>query len=173
MRATAASILLFYCLTVLANSEWPGKPPDCWKDGRNIHYSNEDSHGMIKENVSIERTQIEPEGAKVYSQNKGYYFIKEGFRGNATITIYAEKEHYWKITISKTFGAGDPKWINEKLLYIRIWWGRIAFDDIIYDVENENVILSESGTDAFIAHQQFLEGCARNGGCECIQKKGR
>jgi hypothetical protein len=34
-------------------------------------------------------------------------------------------------------------WVNEKLLFIEVWWGRIVGTDIIYDVEKEAVIYRE------------------------------
>jgi hypothetical protein len=32
-----------------------------------------------------------------------------------------------------TFSAN---WINEKLLFVQVWWGRIASSDIILDVNH-------------------------------------
>lgn len=45
-------------------------------------------------------------------------------------------------------------WINEKLLYINVWWGRIIGTSLIYDVENEGFIYKEMVHDGVIPFQQ-------------------
>ena len=105
----------------------------------------------------------------VYSPNKGYYFIVENGRPDGAVTIFAEKPYLIRIEFSELFGLANVKWINEKLLFIRPWWGRIAATDLIYDVEAERVIHSDGVIDAYQAFLQYRESCPMNG-CECITK---
>ena len=49
------------------------------------------------------------------------------------------------------------KWVNEKLLFMRPWWGRILGTDLIYDVEAERIVYAETVTDGYLAYQQFRE----------------
>jgi len=108
--------------------------------------------------------------AGVYSPNKAYYFVAEDGRPNGAVTIFAEKDHLLRIEFSQLFGLSEVRWINEKLLFLRPWWGRIAATDLIYDVEAEKVIHSEGVMDAYLAYLQYRESCPLMG-CECIKKK--
>ena len=104
------------------------------------------------------------------SPNKGYVFVVEGTRPTARVTIYAEKDHLVDIRFIDLFGLSDVRWLNEKLILMRPWWGRMAATDIVFDVEREKVIYTESVTDGTLAFQQYRESCPLHG-CECIKKK--
>src|SRR5262245_44647589 len=159
------SSLSLPCLA--AEGGWPGLSPDCWSESR--MFQNSEAYPW-KENIAIGAVKGEkPKGGEL-SPNKGYSFVVEGGRPSGKITIYAEKDHLVQISFSELFGLSDVKWINEKLLFMRPWWGRIAATDIIYDVEKEQVIYSEFVTDGYIAVQQFQESCATVG-CQCIKQK--
>src|SRR5262245_1663850 len=159
------SSLSLPCLA--AEGGWPGLPPDCWSESRMFH--NSEVYPW-KENIAIRTVKGEkPKGGEL-SPNKGYSFVVEGGRPSGKITIYAEKDHLIQISISELFGISDTKWINEKLVFMRLWWGRIAATDVIYDVEKEKILYTESVTDGYIAYQQFSESCP-NIGCTCIKKK--
>ncbi len=86
---------------------------------------------------------------KTLSPNKGYYFNLQGWRPEATLSIYTEKDYLISINFKEVFGINKPKWINEKLIFITVWWGRIAATDIIYDVEKEKVIYLEGKRDEY------------------------
>lgn len=158
------------CASLVGAAEryWPGAPPDCWTEERNIHGEKFDD--IWKANTAFKKltgTQLKP---GVYSPNKGYYFVAEDGRPNGAATIFAEKNYLIRIEFTDLFGLSDVKWVNEKLLFLRPWWGRIAATDLIYDVEAEKVIYAEGVTDAYLAFQQFRESCPLQG-CECIKKK--
>src|SRR5262245_24200852 len=108
--------------------------------------------------------------AKVKSPNKGYFFVAEQGPSKGKIIIYAEKDHLIEIAFSALFGLSEVQWINEKLLFMRPWWGRMLGTDMIDDVEKETIVYAETVTDGSIAHQQFLENCPVHG-CECIKKQ--
>jgi hypothetical protein len=50
-----------------------------------------------------------------------------------------------------TFGA---HWINEKLLFVQVWWGRIASSDLILDVDKGKFIYDELAN-----YGQLVEPC--------------
>ena len=151
-----------------AESHWPGLPPDCWSESRMFHST--EKIDPWQKNTFIKTIKAEKPKTGELSPNKGYFFLVEGGSPNGKITIYAEKDHLVQISFSELFGLSDVKWINEKLLFMRPWWGRIAATDIIYDVEKEQVIYSEFVTDGYLAFQQFQESCPTLG-CQCIKKK--
>ena len=89
----------------------------------------------------------------IFSPNKGYLFVTEGGRPSGAKTIYAEKTYLIRIEFAELFGLSEVKWVNEKLLFMRPWWGRITATDLIYDVEAEKMTNAESVTDANLAFQ--------------------
>lgn len=151
-----------------AGNPWPGLAPDCWPEPRLFHSAAEaypwKRHTAI---TAVAATDFE---AQAYSPNGGYAFRVDGGRPSGKVMIYAEKGHLIEIAFSKLYGLTEVKWINEKLLFMRPWWGRIAATDIIFDVERERVIYAESVTDGRLAFQQYRESCATLGGCRCIKK---
>lgn len=167
------TILILIALLVLTHSSvafskdpWPGLPPDCWQEPRNYH--NGSNSKNWKPHIAFEHVPLQEFSEKVFSPNKGYYFVKKGWRGKAALYIYSEKDYLIKVSLNKLHGI-KQKWINEKLLFIQPWWGRIAATDIIYDVENEKIVYIEDLTDGHIAFDQFQKSCAQLGGCQCIK----
>ncbi len=89
---------------------------------------------------------------------------------SARVTIYAEKDHVVDIEFVELFGLSEVRWVNEKLIFMRPWWGRIAATDLIFDVEREKFVYAESLTDGFLAQQQYRDTFPLRG-CTCIRKK--
>jgi len=51
-------------------------------------------------------------------------------------------------------GSVSIRWLNEKLLFGRVWWGRIYSTDFILDVEKEQFIYKQ------MAHYgEMIEPC--------------
>jgi HEAT repeats len=152
----------------VSGERWPGRPPDCWKEPRFVHEAQ--ASGEWQRNTTIRQVKREKPGGGTLSPNKGYLFVLEGGRPTGKVTIHAEKDHLVEIEFRELFALSDVRWINEKLLFMRPWWGRIAGTDVIYDVENEIVVHAETVTDGSLAHRQFLESCPIHG-CDCIKKR--
>jgi hypothetical protein len=99
--------------------------------------------------------------------------LNTGFNGKNAYDSYQNYQNSTETGIDKftdLFGLSDVRWLNEKLILMRPWWGRIAATDLIFDVEREKIIYAESVTDGTLAYQQYLESCPIHG-CECVQKK--
>jgi hypothetical protein len=71
--------------------------------------------------------------------------------------IYNDRDYLVRLTVSGIYGNYEPeiRWINEKLLYVRIWWGRIKGADLILDVEDQTVIHKEDIHWGIIPFQQW------------------
>lgn len=164
----ALSFVIALTLGSVASGDWPGLPPDCWAESRMFHGA--EIMNLWQKNTAFIPLKIEKPKSGVFSPNKGYYFVVEGGRPTGTVNIYAEKDHLIQVTFSNLYGLLDVKWINEKLLFMRPWWGRIMGTDLIYDVEKETVIYAETITDGHLAQRQYLESCPQHG-CECIKKR--
>lgn len=171
--STVGFFLLFFGMA-FADDNWHGLPPDCWTDDRLYH--SEGDMKLWETNTVIEHTPLKELAKKVFSPNKGYYFVRDdiyatsaGKRREATIYINSEEGYLIKISFTKVDGINDLKWINEKLLFIRSWWGRIVATDVIYDVENEKVLYKEEVRDGRIIMSQARQSCPLMG-CTCIKK---
>jgi hypothetical protein len=150
---------------------WPGLPPDCWTLPRNYHSDSLD--WGWQERTLIEKV-VEPTPERgEFSPNRAYFFVRSDSPNGSPITIFAEKDYLIRVA----FPDADARyrvsveWINENLLYLRPVWGRVAFTDMIFDVETEKVVYAKDGTDGTILMQQAQETCRSIGGCECIQKE--
>jgi hypothetical protein len=161
-------VILFASVAAPAEPRWPGAAPDCWADARFFH--SQEMLNIWKERTMIRRVRDIKPKAGTYSPNNGYYFTLEGGRPTGSVTIYAEKDYLLRIEFSELFGLAEVKWVNEKLLFMRPWWGRILGTDLIYDVEAERIVYVETVTDGYLAYQQFRESCPLIG-CDCIKKK--
>lgn len=133
-------------------------------------HSVQDLGDLWKKNTKIVTRHGTERPSGVMSPNKGYVFVVEGGRPSGRITIYAEKAHLIEIQFVDLFGLSDVRWLNEKLILMRPWWGRMAATDLVFDVEREKIIYAESLTDGTLAYQQYRESCPVHG-CECIKKR--
>lgn len=178
----SASALLLLSLAPASAAGWAGLPPDCWEDSRIVHTGNEyDAYWRKNARISHRAgAPPNPEAAppaggarrarpERLSPNGGYRFDVEESTAGARITIFAEKDYLIDIDIVELKGVSETRWINENLLFFRVWWGRIAATDVIFDVETEAVIRTESAEDGTIARDQALESCPLLG-CRCIKK---
>jgi hypothetical protein len=168
--------LVFSLLAVLsqasiaASNPWPGLPPDCWNEARLVHQGHTDEDDPWRQNTTITSVTAAKPAPGVFSPNKGYFFVVQDSGASARVIIYAERDHLIQFAFSKLQGLSHVKWVNEKLLFMRAWWGRIMATDFVYDVEKEKMIYTETVVDGYIALQQYRESCPLLG-CECIKKK--
>jgi hypothetical protein len=58
-----------------------------------------------------------------------------------------------------------PRWLNEKLVFVRVAWGRIAFSDLIFDVEKRELVFHEEARYGQLAFEQYQQACS--GRCPC------
>jgi hypothetical protein len=149
------------------SQEWH-TTPDKWKEPRIFHSGFEKEY---QNRIKISHTKLYSKNAaqnekeKNYSPNKAYWFVvyspdtmKPG-PWSTEINIFNERDYIIKIELvdhAATYMT-TTKWINEKLLYIEFWWGRILGTYLIFDVENENIVIKEMVYDGGIAFQQWQQ----------------
>lgn len=174
MRSGAVSVIVLAIIVAtpaLAQGiDWPGLPPDCWTESR-IYHSEELDYGWRDRTVIEAIDEPKPEAGE-YSANRAYFFVRAANGNGSPITIFAEKDHLIRISFPDADSryVVTARWINENLLYLRPAWGRIAFTDIVFDVETEEVVYAKDATDGQIAMEQARETCRRVGGCDCIRR---
>ena len=137
--------------------------PDKWKEARIFQSPAEKPWSQ---RVVLEKKQGQSAIAeKIHSPNKAYWFcvsitdVTDSTPCTGKVTIYNEREYLLELNILQMRCSWLPKakWINEKLIYIRVWLGRVLAIDLIIDVEEETIIYKEMthwGSIPFIQWQQ-------------------
>ena len=144
--------------------------PACW-DGPRIYHEGLPKADLAKRVNLIQGPPGATTGEAIVSPNGGYRMwvrnpdtSKPG-PWHAALIVDAERKTRPTLLIEDVAGPITPRWINEKLIFIRVTWGRIAFSDLILDAEKGELIYHERATDGQIAYQQFQTSC--NGPCPC------
>ncbi len=151
----------------IALAKWH-TPPDKWEKPRTFHADfDKDFENRIKIshiNLSENVANIE-EAIKNYSRNDAYWFVvnlpdtMKPCPWLAQLIVFNERDYFIKIELKDYHATYTPttKWINEKLLYVQLWWGRVLGTYFIFDVEKEEIIIKEMVWDGNTPFQQFQE----------------
>ncbi|HXF10503.1 MAG TPA: hypothetical protein VN625_06930 [Desulfuromonadaceae bacterium] len=59
-----------------------------------------------------------------------------------------------RLELNDNWGRVDRKWLNDKLLFVEVWFGRIAWTDFILDAETLKFLYIEDGRDDFTFEEQ-------------------
>ena len=164
-RLCLAAVILAVC----AHSQEFHTTPDKWKEPRPFHQPLDSSIDgkayQARVKVGPSSAQVPLEG-RVLSANKAYWFYAdnpgcEGLDGARrrprAIDIFTERPSLLRLTLIDTDCryAGEVRWISEKLLFVRLWWGRVLGSDLILDVEQERVLYHELVNDGGLAFIQW------------------
>jgi len=142
--------------------------PDKWNEPRIYHFPPDSDldKQIVKERLLIQRDSTAiPTGEKFLSPNKAYFYtiekpdMQKPGPWDTVVYVYNEREGLQRIDIKDHSNYGVKiEWINEKLLFLRIWWGRVLGTDLILDIETESVIYEEMFRYGGIEFQQFEQG---------------
>ena len=148
------------CVFFLASTAFSDEPfhtrPNCWQEPR-VH-----SAADLRPEPELLRTPGSLETA-VLSPNGAYGFRLREIDGNAEtprraiLEVSIERPHLLQVVLEEVRSVEPPKWVNEKLLHLRVWWGRVAGTDYLLDVEAERFVLREGFGYGGIAFQQFQQ----------------
>jgi hypothetical protein len=109
---------------------------------------------------------VEPDSIRhdrrVYSPNKAFWYVitspdftKPG-PWSTQFHIYNDRDRLFQLALrDHGNSAGQAKWINEKLLYVQVWWGRIVGSYVILDVEKETILAQEMVHYGGLLFQQY------------------
>ncbi len=138
--------------------------PECWPAAR---YTHRPASAEFIDRVSLTRAlqAIAFDGEQ--SPNRGYRFQHENGADGAQLRIDVEQGRQWLLRLRGAAWQPEVRWINEKLLFVRVHWGRIQASDLIVDVEQGTLLLHELADNGQIAWQQFQQACG--GRCPCDQ----
>ncbi|WFB36034.1 hypothetical protein P3T73_17920 [Kiritimatiellota bacterium B12222] len=165
MKKTAIIIIALFSLLKAYSHDWHTEPGK-WKEARIFHSDFDDE---FDSKIRVSKTELKDNvDSKEYSSNKAYWFVvykpETKVKGpwSTEIEIYTERDYLIKIDLIDHAAQYEIKieWINEKLLYVRFWWGRVVGTDFIYDVEKEMFISREMIFDGNNAFKQWKQGMA-------------
>jgi len=134
--------------------------PSKWREPRLYHgpFQEEFAYRIVISDSDVPAALLSP----VHSENKAYYYMtaRPDFSRpgpwSTRIFIYSERE---KMTSIDLIGHASYEvrieWINEKLLFVRVWWGRILGSDFIFDVERNEIRSKEMVMDGGILFRQY------------------
>ncbi len=82
---------------------------------------------------------------------------------DVTLVVSTERDDFLTVHIYDRYPNFDVtvRWISEKLLFVRVWWGRVLGTDAIIDVERETFVYREQVRDGSVPFAQFQQEGAR------------
>ncbi|MDJ0918040.1 MAG: hypothetical protein QNJ05_09765 [Woeseiaceae bacterium] len=142
MRSIA--LILLSLLSVSVRAQEFHTSPNCWETTR-IYASGK----MTRVQVSVEK--IDPTAAfeGTISPNGAYSFDITGRAKDSDpdwfprLIIFNERPYLLEIRFPNTKTISKAEWINENLIAVRLWWGRVAGSDFIVDAEKEEIIYQQ------------------------------
>lgn len=135
-RALALALLVTFGSAIAADAS-ALTPDNCA-----VLYENEESlANAIRTDVSNSRPATLPKGhvAKAMSPEGTGALSTYGFdsakEGNGKVVVAAKARGSKPTFISfEPARSVDAKWLNERLIYVQVWWGRIVASEIVFDV---------------------------------------
>lgn len=166
-------ITLLLLLTPWALS---AEPPDAsaWKEPRAYHESFDESY---RARIRIERAPsvktIPPSNA-VLSKTQSAWLATPSpdASGKTAGLLVSTNASSFRITFQDTYPnfPVEARWTNEKLVFIRVWWGRVVGSDFIFDAESGRFIYEEMIHDGTILFQQTQQAKASTAGTLSTKK---
>jgi hypothetical protein len=156
----------------LASASTPGSNPICWKAPR-IYQPTGAFAGEIKlaagDALKLQRvvgtlpksSTLSPNGTYAFHQSQQPHPDRAGST-KASLLISTETPRLLSVETSGVFNVVDTKWLNEKLIFFRVWLGRHHGVDVILDVEQDRFVLMEAIADGRLLWEQANEACKAN-----------
>ena len=151
--------------------------PYLWKEARAFHKPiSPVDYDIVKielERVPFVNSVSEPK----LSPNRAYclYLVKpDRTKPSPWITdvlIGTERVYLWRLRVRDCIST-KANWINEKLIYVEVWWGQALGTYLVLDVEAEAVIQAEMVHSGTIAFQQYQEAKQKGWMPEDLKARG-
>lgn len=149
---------------VLSGSPGFHTSPECWPAAR---YTHRPASAEFIDRVGVTQAPAAIAFDGERSPNRGYQFRHESSDDGARLRIDVEQGRQWLLDLRGAAWQPEVRWVNEKLLFVRVHWGRIQASDLIIDVEQGTLLLHELADNGQIAWEQFQQACG--GRCPCEQ----
>jgi hypothetical protein len=135
--------------------------PPC--ENAKVQYSSVEDKYMEKIKVQTVTELHVPDGVeKQFSPQRTFWlyatqpnYQKDGPWATTVLIKSADGNTMRKLTLID-HGTGGVKlaWLNERLLFVQVWWGRILSTDFILDVQNREFLYQQNAY-----YGQLMESC--------------
>jgi len=172
MRTSLGVLLLAVPVVLQTSSGEPTQPPDWLPDCdlQVVTYSPSRYQSRITfQSVAGSQEQTAKSPAVKSPQETRWYLLQEpdmmkAGPWNTTLIVRGnpKQKNFIRLHFAD-HGTGrvQPRWVNEKLLFIEVWWGRLVATDLIVDIEKgEIVYIEDAGFHATVAPCRGMDGRA-------------
>lgn len=155
--------------------------PACWEEPRVFHAGRPEEE--LRKRVEVLRRPAPPPQASEGGGPEALVSPNGAYRAwvrppdttrpgpwEAAVLVDVERDALLWVVLHDPAWAPEVRWINEKLLFFRVHWGRIVASDLILDAERGALVYEEAAHDGALAFQQFRGECA--GQCPCAAVPG-
>jgi hypothetical protein len=144
MRSVVVFLLLLISTTFLRSQDIScngvtvgyTKPPDAISAKIKISADPVGEHPPMQKQISTQSTRwlgtVEPDYMKTGPWSTVLFVGKRG-----------SDKPFLKVSFQDHGNTFSAKWLNEKLIFIEVWWGRAASSDLILDVDKRTFIYNE------------------------------
>jgi hypothetical protein len=145
--------------------------PDKWREPRTFQTPFVEAY---QQRILIHHVSPSQDfGFKVFSLNNAYWFAIDPDSAperpseksvrfhvgapDARIRVFNERDQQIDIVLKDHYPNFQitASWVTEKLLFIRVWWGRVLGTDLVFDVERESLVYREMVNDGDIPFMQW------------------
>ncbi len=179
MALRRAAAFLVGCCALLADGSFGEErryftSPEHWDEPRMFHHAFD---AWYESRLVVEPAQSAEGDLRLVSPNGGYAIVvvaadwesengelqSRAFVPDLLLHIDRELESPLAIRLLDRYPNFyvSVRWVSEKLVFVRVWWGRVLGTDAILDVESGRFVYREmvqSGIGAFLQHQHLREG---------------
>ena len=168
-RASILLLLLIIAVGLRAT------PPDAsaWAEPRNYHAPFDESY---REHIKLSRsTSVTAASAtSLFSTNRTCRLdlLPSKGDGQTIELVVSTGTASFRIIVQNTYPnfPVQTQWINEKLVFIRVWWGRVVGSDFIFDAETGRFIHQEMINDGTVLFQQTQQAKSAAAGTVTLTK---
>jgi len=144
----------------------PHTDPARWQKPR-IHHTPFDKQFSKQIKIGRDLVPLSKTQKKTRSKNGVYWFTvskhdSKDRRGTTTISVFNERDYLPQIRLLDHAYQPKVKWINEKLIYVEVWWRDVLGTSLIYDAERELFVQKEMCRDGTIAFHRTAIDWKRN-----------
>ncbi len=128
-----------------------------WREPRNFHTPFDPAfHNRV---LIVKTKPAAQTNAATLSSNKAYRFTLSTSDSQSTEIALSAGDSGYRITIKEPYPnfPVEARWVNEKLLFFRAYWGRVIGSDYIFDVEHGQIIHQEMVHDGTLLFHQTTE----------------
>lgn len=157
-------------IALAANSGYPGDPA-CWSAPRVFHPGGVTAELADQLHIIEAPAGLAPDGSAITSPGgKHRYWLRpapaNNSGGDGSGVVIDNGGETWPVLLFENLRSiPQPRWLSDKLLFVRLQWGRMVFSDIIVDTETGALVYHEETRDGTIAWQQHRQAC--RGECIC------